>query len=118
MGRLIIVILVGVILFRAEFVQELIHPPKDYSALTANSPVTMYSTAWCGYCAKTRRFFKRNQIAFEEFDIEKSDKAQLEYEQLGGGGVPLVLVNEQLVHGYNTRLIEQYLALPHVQDSN
>jgi glutaredoxin len=109
MGRILLVIVVGLLLWRTEFVQELIYPPQDYSALTVDNPVTMYSTDWCGYCAKTRRFFKRNQIAFVEYDIEKSEKAQLEYEQLGGGGVPLVLVNEQLVRGYNIRLIEQYL---------
>jgi len=26
--------------------------------------VVMYSTAWCGYCKKARRHFKKNNIAF------------------------------------------------------
>ena len=112
MGRVLLIFVVGLLVWRTEFVQELIYPPKDYSAVTVDEPVTMYSTDWCGYCAKTRRFFKRNQIAFVEYDIEKSEKAKLEYDQLGGGGVPLVLVNDQLVRGYNTGLIEDYLQVP------
>jgi len=109
MGRFLVFIVVGVLLFRTELVQDFLNPPRDYSAVTKQQPLTMYSTSWCGYCAKTRRFFERNKIAYEEFDIEKSDKAKLEYDQLGGGGVPIVLVDEQLVRGYNTALISRYL---------
>jgi glutaredoxin len=109
MGRFLLLILAGVLLFRTEYVQNVLNPPRDYSAVTKQQPLTMYSTSWCGYCAKTRRFFVRNNIAYEEFDIEKSEKAKLEYDQLGGGGVPIVLVDEQVVRGYNTDLIRSYL---------
>ncbi len=109
MGRILLIFVVGILLFRTEFVQNALNPPRDYSALKDVAPVTMYSTDWCGYCAKTRRFFERNKIAYIEYDIEKSEKAKLEYDQLGGVGVPIVLVKNKLVRGYNTGLITAYL---------
>ena len=36
--------------------------------------VVMYSTTWCGYCKQARNYFQQNNIAFAEYDVEKSDK--------------------------------------------
>ena len=32
--------------------------------------VVMYSTSWCGYCKKARRYFKQQKIPFEEYDVD------------------------------------------------
>lgn len=72
----------------------------DYRAERAGA-VTVFSTAWCGYCKKTTHFLKTHDIPFEERDIEASSAARDAFDQLGGSGVPLVLVGEQVVHGYS-----------------
>jgi len=63
--------------------------------------VIMYSTSWCGYCAKARKHFKENGIAFKEYDIEKSQKAKRKYDALGGQGVPLILVGKKSMRGFS-----------------
>ena len=65
--------------------------------------ITMYSTAWCGYCRKARRWFNDNGYPFVEKDIEKSAQAQSEYRQVSGGygGVPLIVVNGKTFRGFD-----------------
>lgn len=37
--------------------------------------VTMYSTAWCGYCHRLKRQMDRAGIAYAEVDIEREPRA-------------------------------------------
>ena len=71
----------------------------------ANGEVVMYSTDWCGYCKKLKGFLRESDIPFTELNIERNAVARSEYEKLGGGGIPLSLVNGKVVRGYNTRAI-------------
>ncbi len=63
-------------------------------------PVILYATTWCGYCAKTRQLFAQLGIAYDERDIEKSPSAKAEYDALGGQGVPVVVIGQTVIHGY------------------
>jgi mycoredoxin len=69
------------------------------------SEVILYATSWCGYCAKTREFLHQRGIAYIEVDIEKSAEGRRAYDALGGRGVPLLKVNNTLVHGYDPQAI-------------
>lgn len=82
------------------FVQSRIQLPIPLAAIPAGS-VVLYSTTWCGYCTKTRNFLKKNNIPFVEHDIETSADAYREYKALGGKGVPVVRVSDQVLHGYD-----------------
>lgn len=63
--------------------------------------VILYATSWCGYCAKTRVFLGERGIAYTEMDIEKSADARRAYDALGGRGVPVLKVNDTVIHGYD-----------------
>ena len=67
----------------------------------AQSKVVLYGTAWCGYCAKTRDYFRKNHIDFVDLDIEKSPAALKAHKELGGGGVPVVLIGNRKITGYD-----------------
>jgi glutaredoxin len=83
----------------------------NYAAYFPNpqSKVVLYGTAWCGYCAKTRDYFKKNHIDFVDLDIEKSLDAQKAYAQLGGGGVPVILIGNRKIQGFNAGALEEAL---------
>lgn len=77
---------------------------------TAQQPeVIMYSTAWCGYCRKAREFFAANGIRYVEYDIEKNAAAFSEHRRLGGKGVPLITVGDDVVKGYNEPVLRDLL---------
>lgn len=70
-------------------------------AVTGSGDVILYSTSWCGYCAKTRELFEDKGISYKEYDIEKSDEGRERYEHLGGNGVPVIDVRGTIVHGFD-----------------
>lgn len=70
--------------------------------------VTMYSTSWCGYCKKARRYFDAEGIPFREHDIEKSRAARRAYDRLGGGGVPLIKVGDRTMNGFSVGGFERF----------
>src|SRR5690625_8021050 len=61
--------------------------------------VELYGTSWCGYCANARRFFDANGIPFADLDIERSPAAEQAFQQLGGRGVPLIRVGDEIKIG-------------------
>ncbi len=71
------------------------------------APVIMYSTSWCGYCKKARKYFRENNIAFTEYDIEKSAQAKMEYERLGGKGIPVIIVGKKRLNGFTETAFEE-----------
>jgi hypothetical protein len=46
---------------------------------------------------------------FRKVDIHDSEKGQAHYEKLDGGGVPLLIINSTVIHGYNE--LKMYKAL-------
>lgn len=62
--------------------------------------VVFYSTSWCGYCTKTRRLLRNKGISYVELDIEKSQNAAAEHKGLGGGGIPVMVIQGKVIRGY------------------
>jgi mycoredoxin len=89
--------------------QNWLNPPPPITVPVGFQAI-LYSTEWCPYCARARKFFKANNIPFREYDIEKSSEGQAQYEQLGGNGVPVVLINDQVIHGYDESALREALA--------
>ncbi|MGB1221981.1 MAG: glutaredoxin family protein, partial [Alcanivoracaceae bacterium] len=48
-----------------------------------------------------RRYFKQNNIAFTEHDIEKSEKARKAYDRLNARGVPVILYGRERMNGFS-----------------
>ncbi len=85
---------------------------KTRPDLSAGQPeVLLYATDWCGYCAAARNFFQARGIRYTEFNIEKNSAAQEGYRKLGGNGVPLIVVGETVVHGFNEQELGRHLSL-------
>ncbi|MDD0841535.1 glutaredoxin family protein [Pseudomonas sp. Gutcm_11s] len=77
--------------------------------VAASTPVVLYATAWCGYCAKTRSFLAEQGIPYTEFDIEKSSEGRRAYDALGGRGFPLMTIGDTVLRGYNPEGIKAAL---------
>jgi len=71
------------------------------SGTATSRRVVIYTTDWCGYCKKAKKFMRKNKIAFTEYDIEKSARARREYQRLNGRGVPLIVVGDRTLSGFS-----------------
>jgi glutaredoxin len=76
----------------------------------AQPEVILYGTSWCGYCAAARSLFEQNGIRYTELDIEKTTAGYEGHKKLGGGGVPLIVVGGEVMHGYNEGALREILA--------
>ena len=65
--------------------------------------VVMYSTDWCGYCKKARKYFTDNSIPFTEYDIEKNRSARIRYKKMGATGVPVITVGKKRMNGFSVK---------------
>ncbi|OBF60839.1 glutaredoxin-like protein [Mycobacterium sp. 852002-50816_SCH5313054-b] len=51
----------------------------------ANSPLTVYTTSWCGFCHRLKTALKAEAISYDEVDIEQ-DPAAAEFVGSVNGG--------------------------------
>ncbi len=95
-----------------------INPPPPLSQNATKKEVVLYSTTWCGYCAKTREFFAENHIKYTDLDVEKSEQGRKEYERLGGNGVPIVIISREIaIRGYNPEAITDALNRSEIENA-
>lgn len=71
------------------------------TATTGGKNVVLYGTSWCGYCKKAKRYFEANGIAYTDLDVETNEQAKMEFEAMGGGGVPVILVGNKRMNGFS-----------------
>jgi glutaredoxin len=70
----------------------------------------MFSAPGCGYCVKAREYFNQNGVAFEELDVSASEDARRRFQDLGGRGVPLILIGDRQISGFDPQAIQAALA--------
>jgi glutaredoxin len=88
-------------------------PVADKQAVTAAAPqVDLYMTKWCGYCKKAMAFLRKNNIAFNAYDIEQDLDAATRKKTLDPGysGIPLAVINGATIRGFSEDLYQEALA--------
>jgi glutaredoxin-like YruB-family protein len=71
--------------------------------------VEIYVTDWCGYCKKALNYMKSKAIPYVAYDIEKDSAAKQRHKELGGRGVPLIIIGSNKMNGFSQESLEFYL---------
>nr|WP_143710609.1 glutaredoxin domain-containing protein [Janthinobacterium sp. Marseille] len=82
-------------------------PPAVVSSVQPE--VTLYATEWCGYCAAARKLFEDKGIAYTELDVEKTSAGYEGHKKLGGNGVPLIVIGDEVIRGFDERALQKSL---------
>ncbi|HKT19856.1 MAG TPA: glutaredoxin 3 [Stellaceae bacterium] len=63
--------------------------------------VEIYSTMWCGYCARARALLQRKGVAFEDIDVDADSSKRDEMVKRAGGRstVPQIFIDGRHVGG-------------------
>jgi mycoredoxin len=85
-------------------IQHWLNPPPPI-VVPAGFEAILYATAWCPYCAKTRKLLAERHIPYREYDIEKSAEGMAQYQQLHGNGVPVLVIKDKVIHGFDADAI-------------
>jgi glutaredoxin len=72
----------------------------------------VYSAEWCPWCHKAIDFLKENNVEVEIKDVgENPEYAKEVQEKSGQSGIPVILVGEEIIIGFNQPALKKALGL-------
>ena len=75
------------------------------------SEVVVYTTPTCGYCHQVKHYLAQRDVPYREVDVAADPQAGIEMVNLSGQrGVPVVVIDGQVVIGFNRPRIDELLA--------
>ena len=75
-------------------------PPAQAGA-TPTASVEIFVTSWCPYCRKLESFLKANNVSYTRYDVEADAKGAEIFDKIGGTGVPVTRIGNEVIHGYD-----------------
>lgn len=74
--------------------------------------VKVYSTPTCPWCIRTKDFLRENNVVFEDVDVSSNTEAAEEMVQKSGQmGVPVVVIDGEIIVGFDKARIKQSLGI-------
>ena len=74
--------------------------------------VVIYTTPTCVFCGAAKNLFKKNNTAYEEYNVATDLARRKEMiERSGQMGVPVIYVGEELVVGFDEPRLSKLLAV-------
>ena len=74
--------------------------------------VEIYSTPTCHFCQTAKEFFKENSIEYTDYNVaEDAEKRNEMVEKSGQMGVPVILIGEEMVIGFDEGKVKELLGV-------
>ncbi len=74
--------------------------------------VVIYSTPSCHFCQMAKDFFKANNVAYTEYNVASDiEKRKEMISKSGQMGVPVIIIGEKLIVGFDKPEIAKALGL-------
>lgn len=73
--------------------------------------VVVYSSDTCPYCVAAKNFLHENNVEFEEKNVTTCEQARNELISKGYRGVPVIVVGEEEVVGFDKSRLQTLLDL-------
>lgn len=71
--------------------------------------ITLYSTRNCPHCRQAKQYLKTKGLRFQEFDVQHNARAQKAFARLGARAVPVIMVGDTRVDGFDRQRLDQLL---------
>ena len=76
------------------------------------SKVTVYSTPTCHFCHMAKDFFAEKGVLFEDFNVAQDlEKRKEMVDKSGQMGVPVIIIEDKVVVGFNKPKIMELLGI-------
>jgi glutaredoxin-like YruB-family protein len=76
----------------------------------AQPKVIVFSTPTCTFCNQAKRYFREKNIRFTDVDVSKDQAAARDMlKKTGQMGVPVILINNRPIVGFDRNKINQML---------
>lgn len=75
-------------------------------------PVTVYSTPTCHFCHMAKEFFTANNVQYTDYNVAADmEKRNEMIEKSGQMGVPVIMIGDDIVVGFDEDAIREKLGL-------
>lgn len=79
-------------------------------SMSTTPTVTIYSTPTCHFCHMAKDFFDANHVAYTDFNVATDlPKRQEMIQKSGQMGVPVIMIDNELVIGFDQDRIKELL---------
>jgi len=79
---------------------------------TRQHRVIMFSTPTCSFCNLAKRYFREKNIRFTDIDVSKDSQAAADMQRkTGQTGVPVIMINNRPIVGFDKPKINQLLGI-------
>ena len=77
----------------------------------AEKKVVIYSTPTCPYCKRAKDYLTQKGISYTDYDVAKDrDKAKEMIQKSKQMGVPVIVVGDEVVVGFNQSRLDSLLS--------
>jgi glutaredoxin len=83
--------------------------PGDPRLGTGDARIVMLAADWCGYCRKQQGDFERANVRYRVLDVD-TPEGERAMQALGARGVPVTVIGQSVVRGYDTASLDQHLS--------
>lgn len=74
--------------------------------------VTIYSTPTCHFCNMAKDYFNANGVKYESFDVSNDSAKRAEMmEKSGQLGVPVIVIEDNIIIGFNKPKLAELLGI-------
>lgn len=80
--------------------------------MTNHAPVIVYTSTTCHYCSQLKKYLKEQNVAYEERNIDLNDNYAEELWNTGMRSVPVTVIGDTKILGFNQIQLNKALALP------
>ncbi len=78
--------------------------------ITSQPKVIVFSTPTCTFCNQAKRYFREKNIRFTDVDVSRDQSAARDMmRRTGQMGVPVILINNKPIIGFDRPKINQML---------
>lgn len=71
--------------------------------------ITIYTSSTCPYCTLAKDYLNEKNVSYTEKNIQEDSEARKELMSMGHMGVPVIVVDEEEVIGFDKPKLEKLL---------
>ncbi|GAB4328875.1 MAG: glutaredoxin family protein [Calditrichia bacterium] len=80
--------------------------------MNQTAKVILFTTPTCSFCKAAKRYFIEKKIKFKEIDVSRDERAAKDMmRRTGQMGVPVILINNRPIVGFDKPKINQMLGI-------
>lgn len=71
--------------------------------------IKVYTSTTCAHCSAVKEYLKEKECSYEEKNVSTDPQAKKELIGMGYMGVPIVIVDDNVIEGFNKNKLDELL---------